>query len=257
MLAALAFAPSRTLWGYSTIAEVYALHAFLQLSVFALLLRWRTRWLQGSEARREADGWLYAAAFVFGLSLCVHHLTALLALPAFVIFVWRSGAGFAQVRRVLGAVVALAAPLAFYLYLPLAALRGPVLNWGNPRTPLALWRHVTGWQYRVYFSFAASEMAREVAAAIAAAGSELGPPWLPAIPLFAIAGWMALWRSDRTVFWFLVARAGADVAHSASYAIAEDKVRTACLSFLPWRSLRLTGCALPSLQFKLSVNGPQ
>src|SRR5262249_13990156 len=84
--AGLLMAFSRTLWAYATITEVYALNALLILLIFFLVVRWRRRIIEtradsgGAEARR--DGWIYAAAFVFGLAMGVHHVTVALTLPA-------------------------------------------------------------------------------------------------------------------------------------------------------------------------------
>src|SRR5437868_4750283 len=73
--AGLLMAFSRTLWSYATIAEVYTLNTLLILIVFFLMLRWRrlvtqtmlSARLHAATAVTKHDGWLYAAAAVFGL----------------------------------------------------------------------------------------------------------------------------------------------------------------------------------------------
>ncbi|HTH19648.1 MAG TPA: DUF2723 domain-containing protein, partial [Candidatus Udaeobacter sp.] len=76
--AGLLMAFSRTLWAYATITEVYALNALLILLVFFLAAHWRRRIIEtrrnSSAAETTHDTWIYAAAFVFGLAMGVHHV---------------------------------------------------------------------------------------------------------------------------------------------------------------------------------------
>src|SRR5207244_8213666 len=85
---------SRTLWSYATITEVYALNTLLILVVFFLMVGWRRRILETQTAKDEQvtihDSWLYAAAFIFGLAMGVHHVTVGLTLPAVAAVVYRT-----------------------------------------------------------------------------------------------------------------------------------------------------------------------
>src|SRR5213595_825109 len=85
---------SRTLWAYATITEVYALNALLILLIFFLVVRWRRRIIEtrsdSSAASATHDTWIYAAAFVFGLAMGVHHVTVALTLPAIAVVVYRT-----------------------------------------------------------------------------------------------------------------------------------------------------------------------
>src|SRR5262249_14498191 len=134
--AGLLLAFSRTLWSYATITEVYTLNTFLILTIFFLMLRWRRRILEDARSTSaiassrgpkaaivDYDFLLYAAAIVFGLALGVHHVTVALLLPALAVLVYKTQGFrfFASKRLVFAAVVSLAALLAVYSYLPLAA----------------------------------------------------------------------------------------------------------------------------------------
>src|SRR6266576_3933294 len=104
--AGLLMAFSRTLWSYATITEVYTLNAFLVLLVFFLVVRWRRRIIEtrtdSSAALATHDKWIYAAAFVFGLAMGVHHVTVALTLPAIAVVVYRTeGLKFFTSRRLL------------------------------------------------------------------------------------------------------------------------------------------------------------
>ncbi len=168
---------------------------------------------------------LYAAALVFGLALGVHHVTVGLMLPAFAVLVLATeGTEFFKSKRLLyAALFAFAGLLAIYAYLPIAASKAPVMNWGDPRTFERLWWHITGKQYQVFLSYSLQTAVSQFSGFVKLAAREFGPWWLPVAPALAAAGMVALYRSDRAVFWFLALVIIADLAYSLGYEIAEDK----------------------------------
>jgi tetratricopeptide (TPR) repeat protein len=232
--AGLLLAFSRTLWSYATITEVYALNTLLILVICFLMLRWR-RWIvedrmhistvsnPGQVTRHDA--FLYSAALIFGLALGVHHVTVALTLPAVAVIVFRTqGVRFFTSRRfVYAALISIGALVAVYAYLPLAASRSPVINWGHPRSPQEIWWHLTGRQYQVYFSFKPEIMGEQFAEFCRMALREFGFPWLPLSLVLAFAGLTDAFKRDRTIFWFLLTIVIADLAYALSYEIAEDK----------------------------------
>ena len=232
--AGLLLAFSRTLWSYATITEVYALNTLLILVICFLMLRWR-RWIvedrmhistvsnPGQVTRHDA--FLYSAALIFGLALGVHHVTVALTLPAVAVIVFRTqGVRFFTSRRfVYAALISIGALVAVYAYLPLAASRSPVINWGHPRSLQEIWWHLTGRQYQVYFSFKPEIMGEQFAEFCRMALREFGFPWLPLSLLLAFAGLADAFKRDRTIFWFLLTIVIADLAYALSYEIAEDK----------------------------------
>jgi tetratricopeptide (TPR) repeat protein len=236
--AGLLMAFSRTLWSYATITEVYALNSLLILVIFFLMLRWRRRIVEDSAHVSTAsktgqvatpitrqDAYLYAAALVFGLALGVHHVTVALTLPAIAVIVFRThGIRFFTSRRlVYAALISIAALVAVYGYLPLAASRSPIINWGHPRSLQEIWWHITGRQYQVYFSFKPEIMGAQFAEFCRMALGEFGFPWLPLSLALAFAGFVDAFKRDRTTFWFLLTIIIADLAYALSYEIAEDK----------------------------------
>jgi tetratricopeptide (TPR) repeat protein len=248
---------SRTLWSFGTIAEVYTLTSLLILIIFLLMFRWRSQFLEATLRQKEigrkeesrvpgaaADdppdhrspqslsitksppfGTLYAAAFIFGLALGVHHVSVGLMLPAFAGLVFATaGFGFFASRRLIyAALFALVGLIAIYSYLPLAASRSPIMNWGDPRTFERLWWQVTGKQYQVFFMDSAATIARQFVGFVKLLTREFGPWWLPAGPALIIAGFVAVFRRDKVVFWFLTLVIIGDLAYSLGYEIAEDK----------------------------------
>src|SRR5437870_7614199 len=201
---------SRTLWSYATITEVYTLNTLLILTVFFLMLRWRRCIVaQRSDIKTaitKHDGWLYAAAAVFGLALGDHHVTVGLTLPAVAVIVWRTqGLRFFTSRRLLyAALISIGALVAVYAYLPFAASRSPVINWGNPRSLQEIWWHITGRQYRVFLSFTPKIMGEQFVEFCRMALREFGLSWLPLPLALAFAGLVNAFKKDRTTFWFLL-----------------------------------------------------
>ena len=227
--AGLLMAFSRTLWAYATITEVYALNALLVLLVFFLVVRWRRRIIEmrtdSSAAVATHDAWIYVAAFVFGLAMGVHHVTVALTLPAIAVVVYRTaGLKFFTSRRLLyAALISIGALILVYSYLPWAASRSPAMNWGNPRSLQEIWWHITGRQYRVFFSFSPAAMGTQFVEFCRMVFREFGFAWLPVALFLAVAGLASVYKRDRTVFWFLLLIVLADLAYALSYEIAEDK----------------------------------
>ena len=258
LVSGLLLAFSRTLWSFATIAEVYTLTSLLILIIFLLMFRWRRLFIEASrrpanfsqEGERKsgenavgdspadhrsslsrAAGWspthrsLYAAAFLFGLALGVHHVSVGLMLPALAVLVFKTEdiRFFTGRRLVCAALFAFAGLFLVYAYLPLAASRSPIMNWGDPRTLERLWWQVTGRQYQVFLSYSVATMAKQFAGFCKLVAHEFGAWWLPVGPALIIAGFVAVFRRDKVVFWFLALVIAGDLAYSLGYEIAEDK----------------------------------
>lgn len=224
-VAGLCFAFSRSLWSYATIVEVYTLNVLLIVAVLFFLLRW---------GRRGGDGWLYAAAVTFGLALGVHHVTVALTLPALAVLVHRAaGRDFFRSRRfLLTAVAATLAMVAVYSYLPWAALRRPIFNWGDPSTLQRIVWHVTGRQYQSFFDPSSQAAAQEAGTFLRLAARQFGPPYLPLILMLAVFGGVRLWRRDRHLGLALALLLATNVAFGLLYVIGEDKDAYYLPSFL-------------------------
>ena len=236
--AGLLLAFSRTLWSYGTVVEVYTLNTFLILAILFLMLRWRRRIVEDEKSTSsiasargakavvaDYDFWLYAAAIVFGLALGDHHVTVGLVLPALAVLVYQTqGLSFFLSKRILyAALVSVAALVAVYSYLPLAASRHPILNWGDPRSFAAIWAHITGKQYQVFLTFSPSIIGDQFLQFGRLLLREFGRPWLPITLVAALAGFVSAWKRDRTAFVFLLVVVLANLAYTLNYEIAEDK----------------------------------
>jgi len=132
---ALAFSP--TLWAQATLFEVYALHLAF---VAGLLLLW----LRYEEAPTAAR--LRVLTFCAGLA-ATHHLMILLVLLVLAVAVLRHVRRFGRPAELARLAALFVLPFGVLAYLPLAARANPVVNWGDPSTPLRFWSHVTARQY--------------------------------------------------------------------------------------------------------------
>ena len=145
---ALALAFSTALWRYSVVAEVFTLNSFLAALLVCLMLEF--------ERRPERIRLLWAAGLVTGLALANQQTVVLIA-PACLLLLASGARKLLKANKVrsfvsnagIGAGLLVSGAL-LYVYLPLAAARDPALNWGDPRTPEAVWRHVTRADYGTF-----------------------------------------------------------------------------------------------------------
>jgi len=140
LVAGLAFALSPVLWSQAVITEVYALHV-LFISLILLSLPLSEPPSVPGQASQD-----YLAGALLGVALG-NHLTTALLLPPWLWFSLRDAGGW-QPRRLFRRLVALAAGLLVYVYLPLSASRYPPVNWGLPVDWAGFWWVVSGAPYR-------------------------------------------------------------------------------------------------------------
>lgn len=216
LAAGLLFAFSATLWYYASVAEVYTLNAALLSTVVLLMLRWRRLIL--AKQLRAARIHMLLAAGVYGLGLAVHHVTILLTLPAIAWLVWRTDRS--AMYRIFPPLLAALAGLSVYLYLPLAASREPIINWGNPSGWERFYWHISGKQYQVnLFSLDREFLIRELGFFASLIVNEVTPIGL----LLGVYGVYALFSRERTLFWTLLLLVLFNLLYAFNYEIAEDK----------------------------------
>ena len=127
-------------------------------------------------ARPDAPGIARSAAphlaYVLGLSF-TNHMSTLYLAPAFLLLYFiRRGASREGWLFLLRLVPAFCLGLSVYLFLPVRASSGPMMNWGNPAGFDAILRHLSGKQYSVWI-FSSSETAvRQLAYFFRSIGAE-------------------------------------------------------------------------------------
>jgi len=198
LAAALTWAASPTLWSQAVITEVYTLHALLVVVLLWLLWRWR----ESASVHHAGWPWLAGAGFVFGIGLG-NHLSMVLALPGVAAWLWTNRPLLKPLRASGCAAIAgvTLLGLSLYLYLPVAAMGAPPVNWGDPKTLQGFWWLVSGQLYRnLVLGLGARDLLARVAAWAGEASRQFGAgPW-GALVAFAGLFWLdrhdhAWWRA--------------------------------------------------------------
>lgn len=124
--------------------EVYGLALFLNLAVLYAALKTITE-----ETGPGLTRWLILSWYLAGLSLC-NHMTSVQFLPGLLYISFMALRRRFDGRKILAAALAFAVPLTFYLVLPIRAASQPIANWGDVTTWNNFYRHVSGWQFKVW-----------------------------------------------------------------------------------------------------------
>ena len=139
----------RTFWNQGNAVEVYSLQTLLFCLIILSLFKAYTIPIK---ERGLTKRWLiFAAILALGFS---NHMTTLFVLPATAYFYFdKFKLKSTSIKRLLIMIFLIFLPIfaGIYLYLPIRASQNPVLNWGNPVDFERFYRHVSGWQFQVWF----------------------------------------------------------------------------------------------------------
>lgn len=204
---------NRTYWMQSTSVEVYSLHALLIISVIFFLLK---AYLNKYEEEPNDINW-YIFSFVLALSFS-NHMTSILILPGVAYLYFTSfgfnKSSFARIGRML--FIFFTTLVLVYSYLPIRALQGPMINWGNPVTFDNIIRHISGKQYQVW-----------IFSSTAAAKKQL-TYFFSQIPVeftlnlvFIVAGVIYSFFAARKIFTLFIITFVSTVAYSINYDIKD------------------------------------
>ncbi|MEA2574686.1 MAG: hypothetical protein QOH93_1984, partial [Chloroflexia bacterium] len=212
------FGASSSFWSRTAQAKMYTLHYFFVAFLLLSALKYRAAF--DREDRPAARRWLLITALAGGLSLTNHMMTILLV-PSLLILLlagsdWRVRLS-ALLKNWYVAVPAAILPLLLYLYLPFRSSQAPVMNWGAPTTWDDFYRHITGWQYRVYlFDTVGFNLQRII--------NFVSQQWwvlTPVVLIVALAGAYLLARVAPVVFAATLATALMTFIFSLAYGISE------------------------------------
>jgi hypothetical protein len=128
-------------WSQGTTNEVYSLN---------LLLISISIWSLAKFSKRGSIRVLLLSTFVLGLSLA-NHLSAIYLIPSFLYLAIVSLRKYnARLQSTIWAVLLFIFPGTLYAVLPIRAHFRPFLNWGGVSDPYFFYKHITGWQYRIW-----------------------------------------------------------------------------------------------------------
>jgi len=130
-------------WAQGTTNEVYSLNLLLlSVSIWCLF--------KFDNFHNDGARWLLLSIYSLGLCLA-NHLSAIYLFPGFlVIIIPRLRAMRMKAAVIITGLGFLLIPLTLYLVLPIRAAYKPFLNWGGVNDTYFLYKHISGWQYRVW-----------------------------------------------------------------------------------------------------------
>jgi hypothetical protein len=130
-------------WSQGTTNEVYSLNLLLiPVSLWSLS--------NYAKAGKENYRWLVFSAYTLGLCLA-NHLSAVYVIPGVLyIIIVEIRHSRLRLKSLWPLALFILFPVTLYLVLPIRARFKPFLNWGNVNDSYFFYKHITGWQYRVW-----------------------------------------------------------------------------------------------------------
>lgn len=122
------FSVTPRLWLQSNHDKPYPLLAFVCSIICYLLLLWREKHEQGD----ECTAYIYGAAFLAGMAFALHQTVVLMAPAWILLIVLTDRRMLVRWKELILAFAFAFIGLSVHLYLPLRAMRRPLLNWGDP-----------------------------------------------------------------------------------------------------------------------------
>jgi hypothetical protein len=208
--AGLSLALSTAFWAYALVAEVFALNNLFAAALLLLAIEWY---------RDRTKVWaLWTLGLLSGLG-AAHQQTIVLLGPALAVLLVAgiredaSIGGSDKKRRQRGRLVKpshfvggaamILVGLLTYLWLPIAAAKDPVMNFGDPETADRFFNVVSRGPYGS-FSLIPGQARGSVVENLGLYGEYLLRAFTPVGILLAVAGAVYLWRARRTEAWALL-----------------------------------------------------
>lgn len=128
-------------WRYAVMAEVFTLS-----NLFVVLLLYVSyRFNENPSAK-----WAYAWSAVFGLACSHHHTIVFLAIPIFLVFLWRQARLLLEPKVFLGCLGLFVLGFLPYLYIPWAAQKKLMISWGDASSWSGFWTHFLRREYGTF-----------------------------------------------------------------------------------------------------------
>ncbi len=182
-------------WEQAVITEVYGLHTF-----FVGLLIWLTAlWARqfDEEGKRRL---YYLICFSSGLAL-TNHPTSILLFPVLLGFVVLTDWKFVfRLEMIWKGTLFILAGLIPFLYLPLASLRDPLPDWGDPETWTNFWRVVMRHQYQLGDTQSWAKFIPELKAYFSLSGEQ----WNISFLIFLVVGVGYIIKNHRSFFYWIL-----------------------------------------------------
>jgi len=162
---------------------------------------------------------LILSVYALGLSI-TNHLSAIYFIPGFIIVLAiETLKKRIDKKTILCVCLSFIFPLTIYIFLPIRASFSPFLNWGGVSDPFFLYKHISGWQYRIWM-FSDADLAA-VAGRIAYSGALLREQfgWFGLI--LAAIGFIRLLPKEKLFVLFAVLIMLMNLLYAANYQIVD------------------------------------
>jgi hypothetical protein len=187
VVAALTLAFNPLFWEWSLAIEAFPLNNLIAAALIYCLVRWN--------AEPEDARFLVAAALFGGLGAS-NHLTIVFLIPFVLVVMWRRRTSIG-VTTLLACVGAVLLGLTPYLYIPWAAVKDPLVNWGSISSASGLVRHFLRSDYGTGRLVAAGAPPGDPLERLVAFGAS----FTVLESVLILAGFAYAWRSARWYFW--------------------------------------------------------
>ena len=187
IVASLVLAFNPLFWEWSLAIEAFPLNNVLA----AALIYWLVRW----NAEPAKTGFLIAAALTGGLATS-NHLTIVFLIPFVAIVMWRNRRSI-RIPTLLACAGSVFIGLLPYLYIPWAAARHPLVNWGSISSASGLLHHFLRSDYGTGRLVAAGAPSGDPVERLVAFGAS----FTVLETLLVVTGLARAWRSGRWYFW--------------------------------------------------------
>lgn len=216
VVAALAFGSSRLFWTQNTITEVYSLNALFGAVLLVLTLGVIQEVRSGGTAIRNR----VLLALLLGIGLGNHTTLGLAATPFGIWVLWAVW----QRERWRGVLdwrpaVALVVGLSIYVYAPIAASAGPIINWGSPNSLEGFRWMASATLYQPYAFGIESEF---ISNRISKTAELLFTQYTIVGTVIGIAGLTTMWSYSREFVYASVSSVVAVALYSVAYSTADS-----------------------------------
>ena len=194
LCSALFFSLSFETWEQAVMTEVYGINSFFIALFILFCMLWKRE--ESIAGRRK---YLYIISFIISISI-TNHSTSMMLIPIFGVYLLAVDYKILlHIPTILKSILFFILGFTPFLYLPLASSQNPPMDWGNPENFTNFFRVVSRHQYNMDDTQTASGFISQFKYFLSELLTE---QWFPLFILFAIIGFIILYKQNKSFFVF-------------------------------------------------------